>query len=42
VGAPTILLEIFNSFDYSESILGQCRSALEQSWGGTGGSGGAG
>lgn len=34
VDAP-ILLEIFNSIDYSESFLGQCRSALEQSWGGT-------
>jgi hypothetical protein len=39
VDAP-ILLEIANSIDYSESILGQCRSALEQSWGGTGRSSG--
>jgi hypothetical protein len=41
VDAP-ILLEIFNSIDYSESILGECRRALEMSWGGSGRSGGSG
>jgi len=39
VDAP-ILLEIFNSIDYRESFLGECRRALEQSWGGTGSSAG--
>lgn len=41
VDAP-VLLEIFNSIDYSESFLGECRKALEMPWGGSRGPGASG